>query len=131
MEKRQVKLKKHRYFSEAFKRSRVKEFESGQFTVIELCRLYGVSDVSVYRWIHQYSIYNKKGFKVVEDDKSARKKVKELKEQLAEAERIIGQKQIMIDYLEEMLSLAKELYDIDLKKNYNTNHSKDSGEKPA
>jgi transposase len=129
MGKRQVKLQKHRYFSEVFRKSRVKEYESGQYTVRELSKLYSVSDVSVYRWIHQYSIYNKKGYKVVDEDKSARKKVTELKDQIAEAERIIGQKQINIDYLEELIELAKELYDIDLKKNFNTKHSKDSGKK--
>ena len=95
----------------------------------ELSKLYGVSEVSIYRWIHQYSIYNMKGFKVVEEDKSARKKVNELKKQLSEAERIIGQKQIKIDYLEELLELAREEYNIDLKKNLNTKHSKGSGRK--
>ena len=129
MEKRRVKLQKHRYFSETFRKTRVKEYEEGQYSVRELSKLYGVSEVSVYRWIHQYSIYNKKGYKVVEEDKSARKKVNDLKEQLSEAERIIGQKQIKIDYLEELLELAREEYNIDLKKNLNTKHSKGSGRK--
>ena len=127
MNKRDGKIRNLRVFSESFKRSRVKEFDSGKFTVRELCSLYGFSNVSMYKWIYQYSLINQKGYKVVEDNDSASKKVKQLKDQLSEAERIIGQKQILIDYLEELIKQAKVVYDIDLKKNSDTPFSKNSG----
>jgi transposase len=41
----------------------------------------------------------------------------------------VGQKQIMIDYLEKMIDLAKETYSIDIKKNSNTPPS--GGSKPT
>jgi hypothetical protein len=47
-------------------------------------------------------------------------KTKILLERNAELERIIGQKQIKIDYLEKLIELASEDLKIDLKKSINT-----------
>jgi hypothetical protein len=51
---------------------------------------------------------------------SSSQKVKDLEKRLAELERMLGQKQIKIDYLEKMIDIAKEELDIDIKKNFNT-----------
>lgn len=50
-------------------------------------------------------------------------KTKVLLERNAELERIIGQKQIKIDYLEKLIDLASEDLKMDLKKSINTVHS--------
>jgi len=50
-------------------------------------------------------------------------KLKQLAEKVKELERIVGQKQIKIDYLEKMIDIAKEDLDIDIKKNFNTPQS--------
>jgi hypothetical protein len=50
---------------------------------------------------------------------SKNNRVKELEEKVRELERAAGQKQIMIEYLEKMIDLAKEKYSIDIKKNSN------------
>ncbi|MFT5513634.1 MAG: transposase [Bacteroidia bacterium] len=42
---------------------------------------------------------------------------------------MVGQKQIMVDYCETMIDLAKEEFDIDIKKNSNTPLSGDSKKK--
>jgi hypothetical protein len=48
------------------------------------------------------------------------KKLKELEQRLKELEQIVGQKQLKIDYLEKMIELAKEEFNIDIKKNSDT-----------
>lgn len=117
------KLKKIRVFSEEFKKSRVKEYEKGSFTVNEISRLYGISFQTVYTWIYKYSTYNKKGLRIVEMEASSKTKVKELHDRIKELERIIGQKQLNIDYLEKLIEIAKDDYDIDIKKNSDTPQS--------
>ena len=124
MEKKQVKLRPKRVFSEEIKKARVKEYESGKLTTLEISRLYGVSQSVVYKWIYRYSAYNKSGLKVVEMSKSSENKVKELQKKITELERIVGQKQIMIDYLETMMEVAKEELNIDIKKKFDTPRSK-------
>lgn len=124
MVKSKVKLGTRRVFSEEFKRARVSEYESGEFTVREICSLYKIKKTStVYNWIYKYSSYNKKGLKVVEMSKSSTQKVKELEKRIKELEGVVGQKQLKLDYLEILLSLAKEEYGLDLKKNSNTKPS--------
>jgi predicted RNase H-like nuclease (RuvC/YqgF family) len=57
---------------------------------------------------------------------SGTKKLKDLETRVKELERVIGQKQLEIDYLEKMIDLAKEKFDIDIKKNSNTPQSNGS-----
>jgi len=122
MEKK-VTLRKRRIFSETFKKERVKEFESGKLSVLEISRLYGISFQSLYKWIYQYSVYNKKGFRIVEHKDSSTQRLKQLQERIKELERIVGQKQINIDYLEKMIELAKRELGIDIKKNFGSPQS--------
>ena len=112
-----------RKFSEEFKRNLVKEFESGYRSVLQLELHYGVSFRLIYNWIYKYSSYNEKNFRIVEIKDSQTHRLKELEEKVKELERAVGQKQIMIDYLEKMIDLANESYSIDIKKNSNTLHS--------
>ncbi len=122
MGKTKIKLNSKRVFSEQFRKSRVKEYESGTLTVKEICDLYSINNVSVYRWIYQYSTYNKKGYKVVEENKSGQHKIKDLLARIKDMEGIIGRKQIKIDYLEKMIEIASKEYGIDVKKNYDSTH---------
>ena len=126
MEKK-VNLRKRRIFSDSFKKERVKEYESGKLTVLEISRLYGISFQVVYKWIYKYSSYNKKGLKIVEHKDSHTQRVKELQERIKELERIVGQKQINIDFLEKMIELAKKDMGIDIKKNFESQQSNGSG----
>lgn len=124
------KLRKRRVFSEEFKREIVSLFESGKFSVLQLEKLYGISDSSVYRWIYKFSTFNEKGIRVVEMKESSVHKLKELEQKIKELEQAVGQKQIMIDYLEKMIYIAKEDLDIDIKKNYGSQRSAGSGNIP-
>ncbi len=59
--------------------------------------------------------------------RSSTSKIKDLEDRIKELERTVGQKQIMIDYLDKMIDIAKEELDIDIKKKFNTSLSSGSG----
>ena len=118
---KQVRTK--RRFSEDFKLKIVKEYESGTHSVVEIKELYDIPLQNVYNWIYKYSKYNKRSIKVVELKDSQMNKIKCMESRIAELERALGQKQMNIDYLEKMIELAREEYDIDIKKNSNTPQS--------
>jgi hypothetical protein len=63
---------------------------------------------------------------IVESESDTRKLI-ELGRQKAELERIIGQKQIQIDFLTKIIDLAEEDYQIDIKKKINTGPLSGSG----
>jgi transposase-like protein len=123
------RIQSQRRFSEEFKRKLVEDFERGEMSVPQMERHYGVSNVLIYKWIYKFSIYNEKNIRIVEMKDSQTNRVRELEEKVKELERTVGQKQIMIDYLEKMIDLAKETYSIDIKKNSNTPPS--GGSKPT
>ncbi|MFN3760051.1 MAG: transposase [Algoriphagus aquaeductus] len=123
------RIKSKRTFSEEFKRKLVEEYEKGLMSVPQMERYYGISNKLIYNWIYKYSTYNEKNVRIVELKDSQTNRLKELEEKVKELERAVGQKQIMIDYLEKMIDLAKETYSIDIKKNSNTPHS--GGSKPT
>lgn len=124
-------IQKHRVFSEEFKKELVRLFETGKYSVSQLDLLYGVRFCVIYRWIYRYSQFNKQGYRIVEMKQSSTSKVKELEQKIKELERLVGQKQIKIDFLEEMIDVAKEELNIDIKKKSFTPPSAGSGKKPA
>ncbi len=117
------RIRHKRLYAEAFKLRMVKLYESGERTVQELTKDYGLKSVTVYRWIYKYSEYNKKSVQIVEMKDSEQHKIQALEKKVRELEQAVGKKQMNIDYLEKMIDLAKEHYDIDIKKNSNTPHS--------
>jgi transposase len=116
-------IRKFRRYSEDFKREIVSVFESGKFSVPQLEKLYGIHNVTIYKWIYKFSTFNEKGFRVIEMKESSIDKLKALEQKVKELEQIVGQKQIKIDYLEKMIEIAKDDLNIDIKKNYNTPQS--------
>jgi transposase-like protein len=120
------KIRKHRVYSIEFKQALVKDFESGRYSVVELEKLHGVGNSVIYGWIYKFSTFNKHGFRVVEMKESSSQKVKELEKRIKDLEATVGRKQIMVDYLETMIEVAKDELDIDIKKNYSTPRSADS-----
>jgi transposase len=117
------KLRKQLHYSEGFKKEIVSIFEKGTFSVLQLEKLYGVSNATIYRWIYKYSTFNEKGIRIVEMKQSSSQKLKELTNKLKELERIVGQKQIKIDFLEKMIEIAEDEFSIPIKKKFNTSQS--------
>ncbi|MCH8318751.1 MAG: transposase [Bacteroidetes bacterium] len=111
-----VRERQNRYFSAAIKRKKVSEIDRNLTSVAEVSREYQVSRTSVHRWINKYSQMRKKGVKQVVEPKSDTRKLLQLKDQVKELERTVGQKQIKIDFLEKMIDLVEEQYNIDIKK---------------
>lgn len=111
--------KYNRYFSESFKREKVKLVLKNQLSVTQLSRLCGVTRASIYKWIYKYSDLEK-GHKMVVQMESEEYKTKRLQEKVAELERAIGQKQLEIDFLNKTLEFASKEVGYDLKKKYNS-----------
>ena len=65
--------------------------------------------------------------KVVVETESDTKKLLELQKRVAELERIVGQKQILLDFKDKMIEIAEEHYKIDIKKNFSTPPSSSIG----
>jgi transposase-like protein len=121
------KIRGRRFFSEDFKKKLVKEFETGKFSVLQLEKYYHVSNKSIYDWIYKYSTFNDKSIHVVEMKESNTNHLKELETRVKELERVVGVKQLHIDYLEKMIDIAKDDLGVDIKKNFNTPQSAISG----
>jgi transposase len=109
-----------RHFSVEFKKQIIAQLDAKLIKLADITRLYEVSAVSVCRWRQQYSKHYEKPTKLVIEMESEALKTKTLLERNAELERIIGQKQLKIDYLEKLIELASEDLKIDLKKSINT-----------
>ena len=119
-------IKKRRVFSEEFKRTLVSDFERGHFSVHQLSRLHNINFQTIYRWIYKFSTFNEKGYRIVEKTDSSERKLKALRQEVKKLEQIIGQKQIKIDYLEKMIEIARDEFQIDIKKNLDTPQSNGS-----
>ena len=112
-----ISEKYNRHFSGAFKREKVKEIEKGVLSIAVLCKLHSISRTTVYKWIYLYSGIEK-GVKTVVQMESEQHKTLYLQQRLGELERIIGQKQMEIDYLSKALEISSEELGYDLKKKY-------------
>ena len=116
-----------RYFSEDFKRTKVKDIERNLVTVTELSREYQVTRTSIYKWIYKYSINRKRQERQIVERMSDTRKIKELQDRIKELERIVGRKQIQIDFKDKMIEIAEEKYNIEIKKKKSSQPSSGSG----
>lgn len=126
-EKLSVKERQNRYFNEDFKRQKVSELERNLISIPELCREYQLSRSSIYKWIYKYSAMKKREHKQVVEPQSETRKVLILKDEVRELQRIIGEKQLKLDFLEKAIDLAETEYGIDIKKKYSTRPSGGTG----
>jgi len=106
----------HRYFSEDFKKKKVRELERNITSVPDICKTYSVSRTSVYKWIYKYSVMAKKQLKQVVEAKSDTQKIKALQDRIKELERVVGQKQLLLEFKDKMIEIAEATYGVDIKK---------------
>lgn len=106
----------HRYFSDDFKRKKVRELERNITSIPDICNTYSVSRTSVYRWIYKYSSMAKKQVKQVVESKSDTKKIMALEDRIKELERTVGQKQLLLEFKDKMIEIAENTYGVDIKK---------------
>ena len=100
----EAKKRQIRYFSESLKKQIVDDLEKNITTITEVNKHYSVSRTSIYRWIYKYSPYANK-----------------------ELERIVGQKQLQIDFKDKMIEIAEEEYKVDIRKKLSSRLSSGSG----
>lgn len=113
-----TKERRYRRFSDNFKQEKVKEIERGITRVSELCKQYEVTSSNVYKWIEKYGNMKKKQERIIVESQSDAKQLLDLKKKIAELERIIGQKQILLDFKDKMIEIAEETYKVDIKKKF-------------
>jgi putative transposase len=86
-------MKKTRYTAEQIVRI-LQEGEKGSSTIGDLCRRYGVSEPTYYRWRHVYG-----DMKVPEV-----KRLRDLEQENARLKRIVAERDLEIDAMKEVLS---------------------------
>ena len=106
----------HRSFSEEFKKKKIRELERNITSVSDISRTYSVSRTAVYKWIYKYSAMAKKQVKQVVEAKSDTQKIKALEERVKELERVVGQKQLLLEFKDKMIEIAEATYNVDIKK---------------
>jgi len=112
------KEKLNRRFSEDFKVKKVREIEKGTSTPTQVSKSYDVSLTSVYKWIDKYGTSKENTERLIIESKSDTVLIANYQRKIAELERLIGQKQVMIDFQSKIIELAEQEYRIDIKKKY-------------
>ena len=119
--------RRRRTFSDTFKRDKVREIEQGLVRVSDVSKQYGVSDTAVYYWIRKFGIDKQTPERIVIESMSDTRALKDLKERLAELERLLGQKQVEVEYYKKLIDMAEDEYCISIKKNCATQPCDTSG----
>jgi len=110
--------RRKRTFSDDFKQKKVREIEQKITTIAEVSRQYEVRASNVSKWLYKFGNTHMKGIRTIVESESDTRKLIELKAKVAELERIIGQKQVQIDFKDKMIDLAEETYGVDIKKKF-------------
>ncbi len=110
--------RRRRTFSEEFKRKKVREIDQKITTIAQICREYEVRACSVGKWLTKFSTNRMKSVRTIVESDSDTRKIFDQQQKIAELERIIGQKQLQIDFQAKMMDLAEQEYGIDIKKKF-------------
>jgi transposase len=125
--KQKLEIRERRVFSEEVKKKAIKDLVSKRTTIKSIVNEYQVSYQTVYRWLYRYSAYHEQKCTLVVQMKSEEIKNTELQKRLAELERVVGQKQLEIDFLNKLLEIGSTELGFDLKKNFSTPPSNGTG----
>jgi transposase len=126
-EKMSTEQRQRRTFSESFKIQKVRDLEMKKVSKHELCKVYQVSETSIRRWIEKYGQSRDKPERIVVETDSDTREILELRKKVAELERLVGQKQILLDFKDKMIEIAEDMYGVDIKKKLSTKPSSTSG----
>jgi len=125
--KRVIRKRQRRIFSEQIRRQTVKDIEKGLCTVTQARRELDVHETTIYNWLNKYSRYLVKNRVMVVEDKSEAFRSKELEERIKELEAALGRKQMEVDLLNKIIDRANDEFKADLKKNSSKKPSNGSG----
>lgn len=116
--KQSTEERRMRTFSEEFKQKKVREIERKITTIAEVSRQYDVRENNVSKWLKAYGTNQMKGLRTIVESESDTRKLLEMRAKIAELERIIGQKQVQIEFRDKIIELAEETYGVDIKKKF-------------
>ncbi len=110
-------VRQYRKFDIEFKKKVVSEYEKGTFSPTQISRMYDLHVSVLYKWVYKFSNVSEKHYRIVEKHESPTEKLKQYENRIAELERTLGQKQMLIDFYLKMIDLAEEDLKVDIKKN--------------
>jgi transposase-like protein len=125
--KMSIEQRRKRKFSESFKIQKVRDLEMKKVSIQELCKVYEVSETSIRRWIDKYGQSRDKPERIVVETDSDTREILALRKKVAELERLIGQKQILLEFKDKMIEIAEDMYGVDINKKLSTKPSSTSG----
>lgn len=125
--KQRLQIRERRIFSEEVKKKAVRELTGKRTTIKALMNEHQISHQTVYRWLYKYSPYHEQKCTLVVQMKSEEAKNSELQKRIAELERVVGQKQLELDFLNKLLEIGSSELGFDLKKNFNPPPSNGTG----
>ena len=118
--KQKLEIRGRRIFSEELKKKAVKDLVGKRTTIRSLMNEHQVSHQTVYTWLYKYSPHHEQKCTLVVQMKSEESKNQDLRARVAELERVVGQKQLEIDFLNKLLEVGSSELGVDIKKNFNT-----------
>jgi len=118
--KKQLEIRERRIFSEELKKKAVRDLVNRRSSIKSLMAEHQISANTVYRWLYQYSPQHEQKCTLVVQMKSEAAKNNELQQRIGELERIVGQKQLEIDFLNKLLELGSAELGFDLKKSFSS-----------
>ena len=125
--KQKLQIRERRIFSEEVKKKAVKDLTGKRTTIKALMNEHQVSHQTVYQWLYKYSPYHEQKCTLVVQMKSEETKNSDLQKRVADLERVVGQKQLEIDFLNKLLEIGSAELGFDLKKNFSTPLSSGTG----
>jgi len=111
-------MRPRRIFSKELKQGLVRQIEQGKIRILDVSKEYEVSLASVYNWIGKYSRASKRTETIVIQKDSEEQKNVELRKRIAELERIVGQKQMEVDFLNKLIEFGSQEVKVDIKKKF-------------
>ena len=118
--KQKLEIRENRVFSEALKKQVVKDLVNKRLTIQQVMLEHQVSRQSVYRWLYKYSPVHAQKCTLVVQMQSEEQRKRELQQRVADLERIVGQKQLEIDFLNKLLEVGSNELGFDLKKSFSS-----------
>ena len=118
--KSKLEIRERRIFSDELKKKIVKDLVNKRTTIRSVMAEHQVSNKTVYRWLYRYSIHHEQKCTLVVQMESEELKNRDLRKRIAELERVIGQKQLEIDFLNKLLEIGSGELGFDLKKSFSS-----------
>ena len=115
-------------FSEEFKQAMLKLVVEGQLTAVEVCREYGVSRTSMYRWLNSLSTNNnnldQSKASNLSKSESEKSKIELLNQRIAMLEKSLDREKLRSEAYETMIEIAEKEFRIQIGKKSGAKQSK-------